>query len=142
MKIFSLGCDHGGFDLKEAIKNFLKDNDISFLDQGCYNNNSVDYPDFANLVVADLNNQNARYGILICKSGIGMSISANREKKIRAALCFNTEQAKSSREHNNANIMVLGSNYVDIAQAQKMINIFMTTDFSGGKHERRVNKLS
>ena len=133
-----IASDHAGFDLKEAINKVLK---YSFVDLGTKNCQSVDYPDFAFALVNKIkSNENSR-GILICGSGIGMSIAANRDKKIRAGLAFNAEIAKLMRQHNNANILVLPGRFIDVQEALKCIDNFLTTDFESGRHQNRVNKL-
>ena len=145
-KIFniSIGCDLAGVDLKnQLIEYFEKENNIT--DFGVNSKDSVDYPDIANKLCNDFsdkyNNPN-NYGILICGSGMGMSIAANRFKHIRAALCHDETITKLAREHNNANILVLGARFIDVDNAINLTNIFLQTDFIGKRHAKRVDKLS
>lgn len=134
-----ISSDHAGFNLKEIIKKYLISKDFKVQDLGPYNNNSVDYPDYAKKLSKKINDK--KFGILICGTGIGMSIMANRYKKIRASLVFNTKTAKLAREHNNANILVLGSRVTNKNNALKIANVFLKTSFLKGRHLRRVKKF-
>ncbi|MEL0241838.1 MAG: ribose 5-phosphate isomerase B [Pelagibacteraceae bacterium] len=134
-----ISSDHAGFNLKEIIKKYLISKDFKVQDLGPYNNNSVDYPDYAKKLSKKINDK--KFGILICGTGIGMSIMANRYKKIRASLVFNTKTAKLAREHNNANILVLGSRVTNKNNALKIVNVFFKTYFLKGRHLRRVKKF-
>ena len=135
-----IACDHAGFDLKTKIINKFS-NKYNFQDLGCNNSkDSVDYPDFANLLAKNLENKNY-FGILICGSGIGISIAANRYKYIRAALCHSNQTAKLAREHNNANVICLGSRIIDENEAFLAVETFINTKFEGGRHQLRVQKL-
>ena len=134
-----ISSDHAGFNLKEIIKKYLISKDFKVQDLGPYNNNSVDYPDYAKKLSKKINDK--KFGILICGTGIGMSIMANRYKKIRASLVFNTKTAKLAREHNNANILVLGSRVTNKNNALKIVNVFFKTFFLKGRHLRRVKKF-
>ncbi|MEK9680262.1 MAG: ribose 5-phosphate isomerase B [Pelagibacteraceae bacterium] len=134
-----ISSDHAGFNLKEIIKKYLISKDFKVQDLGPYNNNSVDYPDYAKKLSKKINDK--KFGILICGTGIGMSIMANRYKKIRASLVFNTKTAKLAREHNNANILVLGSRVTNKNNALKIVNVFFKTSFLKGRHLRRVKKF-
>ena len=137
-----LASDHAGFKLKEEVKNFLnKKKRLKVMDLGTNNVNSVDYPDFAHLLSNKLNKKNNRLGILICGSGIGMSMAANKHKNIRAALCYNIKSARLSREHNDANVLALGSRLTKKKVALKCINTFLKTNFKKGRHLRRVKKI-
>ncbi|ABV32911.1 MULTISPECIES: ribose 5-phosphate isomerase B [Pseudothermotoga] len=140
MKI-AIGCDHAGFKLKEAIKGYLVSKGFNILDEGTYSEDSVDYPDFAAKVALDIKNQRADFGILICGTGIGMSIAANRIKGIRAALCLFPEMAKLARSHNNANILVLPGRFIAVELAQWIVDAFIEEKFEGGRHENRVQKI-
>lgn len=140
MKIV-LGCDHGGFTLKEIIKNYLLKKEIDVIDKGCFSNDSVDYPVYAKLVADSINNKEADFGVLICGTGLGISISANRFKNIRAALCYNTTMAKLSREHNNANILALGGRMTGDVLALEILEEFLNTEFQGGRHLKRINLI-
>jgi len=141
MKI-AIASDHAGFDLKSLIiKTFQTKYQI--INCGCDNAGiSVDYPDFANKVATKIINNEADFGILICGSGIGMSIASNRFKPIRAALCHNQKTTKLSRQHNNANVLCLGARMIKSANAIKMIELFLSTNFVGDRHQKRVDKLS
>jgi ribose 5-phosphate isomerase B len=141
--IIALGADHRGYNLKEIIKARLSNAGFSIIDVGAYNNSdSVDYPDYAKLVAESIEIGNATKGILICGTGIGMSIAANRHKKIRAALCHNEETAELCRKHNYANVLVLGSSSVDEQTALTCVDKFLNTEFEGGRHQSRINKFS
>ena len=141
MKKIFISSDHAGFNLKEKIKKFLLKKGKKVLDLGTKNNNSVDYPDFAHLVAKKLKRNNYQFGVLICGSGVGMSITANKHKNIRAALCYTENAAKLSREHNNANIIALGARLTKVNVALKCVQTFLKTNFKGGRHLRRVKKI-
>ena len=136
-----LASDHAGFGLKEEIKKFLIKKRKKVLDLGTKNTNSVDYPDYAHLLSKKITNNKNQFGILICGSGMGMSMAANKHKNVRAALCYNTKSTKLSRLHNNANVMTLGSRLIKKSVALKCVNTFLKTNFDGGRHERRVKKI-
>ena len=140
-KIVYLASDHAGFLLKQVIINFLKKKGIKILDLGPKNNNSVDYPDFAHLLARKMNKEKKSMGILICGSGEGMIMTANKHKNIRAALCYDTKSTKLSRKHNNANVMAIGSRLTKRSVALKCISIFLKTNFDGGRHLRRIKKI-
>jgi len=134
-----IASDHAGFDLKKQILNTIKAN---LIDLGVDSDNSVDYPDYANILVSKINSTKNSKGILICGSGIGMSIAANRDKNIRAGLAFEPSIAKLMREHNDANVLVLPGRFMDIQDILKCIENFLTTNFMGGRHQNRIDKLS
>lgn len=136
-----IGCDHGGFELKEQIKVFVRDMGKVVEDVGTYSTDSVDYPDIA-LKVAKYVLKNSVPGILICGSGIGMSIAANKIDGIRCALCHDAYTAEFSRRHNNANIIAFGGRTTGIEIAKQMVKIFLSTEFDGGRHQRRIDKIS
>ena len=136
-----LASDHAGFKLKEEIKKFLIKKREEVLDLGTKNTNSVDYPDYAHLLSKKITNNKNQFGILICGSGTGMSMAANKHKNVRAALCYNIKSTKLSRLHNNANVMTLGSRLIKKSVALKCVNTFLKTDFNGGRHKRRVKKI-
>lgn len=138
----AIGSDHAGFDYKEQIKNFLSNQNVSFVDFGTLINESVDYPDYAHPVATAIENKEAAFGILICGSANGVAITANKHQDIRAALCWKTEIAALARQHNNANIICLPARFISIEEAIEMVNIFMKTSFEGGRHENRVNKIA
>ena len=135
-----LASDHAGYKLKEVIKKYLLKKNKNVLDLGTENENSVDYPYFAHLLAKKIRKKN-QFGILICGSGTGMNIAANKHKKVRAALCYNIKSAKLSRLHNNANVISLGARLTKKNVALKCINTFIKTKFKGGRHLRRVNKI-
>ena len=136
-----LASDHAGFKLKEEIKKFLIKKRNRVLDLGTKNTNSVDYPDFAHQLSKKMKTNNNRFGILICGSGIGMDMAANKHKYVRAALCYNVQSAKLSRQHNNANVMTIGARFTKKNIALKCVSTFIKTNFKGGRHLRRVKKI-
>ena len=140
-KKICIGSDHAGFQLKEFVKDFLIKEKISITDLGPFTNNSVDYPDYAKKVSKRVQSKKSDVGILICGSGTGMAITANKMKGIRAAVCYNSKLTRLSREHNNANIISLGSRFIKKRDALKMVSIFLKTKFEGGRHQRRVKKI-
>ena len=140
MKIF-ISSDNAGFQLKEDIKLFLKRKKYKFIDLGPDNDNRVDYPDFAHSVAKKVKiNKNYR-GILVCGSGMGMNIAANRHKNIRAAQCYNVKSTKLSRLHNDANIITLGSRLLSKKNALNCVSVFLKTKFEGGRHLKRIKKI-
>tara|TARA_B100000886_G_scaffold339427_1_gene304892 strand:- start:1255 stop:1707 length:453 start_codon:yes stop_codon:yes gene_type:complete len=143
-KIFKNACiasDHAGFNLKEDIKNYLINKNVPVFDVGPYNGQSVDYPDYAKKLANRIKSSKNDVGILICGSGTGMAISANKIKKIRAAVCYNLKSTRLSRQHNNANIITLGSRLTKKKLSLKLVDIFLKTKFEGGRHLRRVRKI-
>lgn len=136
-----LASDHAGFKLKEEIKKFLIKRKEKVIDLGTKNTNSVDYPDYAHLLSKKMRKDKNQFGILICGSGTGMSMAANKHQDIRAALCYNTKSTKLSRLHNNANVMTLGSRFIKKKVALKCVSAFLKTDFDGGRHSKRVKKI-
>ena len=141
MRKISISSDHAGFKLKESIKKFLIKNKFLILDLGPTDDRSVDYPDYAKKLAKNIISKKSDTGILVCGSGIGMAMSANRFKKIRAAVCYNAKSAKLSRSHNNANIIAIGSRLTNKNLAFKLVMIFLKTKFDGGRHKRRTNKI-
>lgn len=140
MKI-SLGSDHAGFLYKEAIKRELEADDILVNDHGPSSEDSVDYPDFAHPVATDVSNERVDFGVLICGSGNGVSMTANKHENIRAALCWNNEITALARQHNNANVICIPARFTSEWQAIQMVKTFLKTEFEAGRHERRVNKI-
>ena len=136
-----LASDHAGFNLKEEIKKFLIKKRKEVLDLGTKNAKSVDYPDYAHLLSRKMKNNKNQLGILICGSGTGMSMAANKHKNIRAALCYDTKSAKLSRQHNNANVITIGSRLTKKSIALKCVSIFLRTNFDSGRHLRRIKKI-
>ena len=141
MKKIFISSDHAGFRLKEAIKVYLKNKKMDFHDLGPDNDNKVDYPDYAHKVARKVKLNKKNIGILVCGSGTGMNIVANKHKNIRAAQCFNLKSTKLSRLHNDANIITLGSRLLTKKNALKFISIFLNTKFEGGRHLKRVKKI-
>ena len=142
--LFKKACiasDHAGFKLKENIKDFLISKNISIIDLGPKNENSVDYPDYAKKVSGRIKANKSDIGILVCGSGTGMAICANKTRSIRAAVCYNIKSTRLSRLHNNANIICLGSRLTKKKVALKLVSIFLNTKFEGGRHMRRVRKI-
>ncbi len=145
MNIF-IGSDHAGFELKQKLAGFLSEKNnfdfsVEIKDFGAHDSSSVDYPDFANLVAQELKRHTDAFGVLVCGSGQGMAMRANKFEHVRAALVYNSEIAKLSREHNDANIICLGSRFCTIEQSQEWIKLFLTTPFAGGRHATRVAKV-
>ena len=141
MKKIFISSDHAGFKLKEAIKVYLKLKKIKFYDLGPNNDNSVDYPDYAHKVAKKVKLNKKNIGILVCGSGTGMNIAANKHKNIRAAQCFDLKSTKLSRLHNDANIITLGSRLLTKKKALSFISIFLNTKFEGGRHSKRIRKI-
>ena len=141
MKKIFISSDHAGYKLKEEIKLYLSKKKISFKDMGPYNDNRVDYPDFAHKLARKVKTNKNNVGILICGSGMGMNIAANRHKNIRAAQCFNLKSTKLSRLHNDANIITLGSRLLSKKLALSCIIAFLNTKFEGGRHLKRIKKI-
>jgi ribose 5-phosphate isomerase B len=136
-----LASDHAGFKLKEEIKKFLIKKRKKVLDLGTKNTSSVDYPDYAHLLSKKMGDVRNQFGILICGSGTGMSMVANKHKNIRAALCYDIKSTKLSRLHNNANVMTMGARLIKKNVALRCVNIFLKTNFDGGRHLRRIKKI-
>jgi ribose 5-phosphate isomerase B len=141
-EVIAIACDHGGFEYKEILKSDLEKMGYEVADLGSYDGSSVDYPDYANKLADTLKEGLAQRGVLVCGSGIGMSIAANRHIHIRAALVHDALTARLCREHNNANVLVLGGRTTGIAVAQDCLKVFLETEFEGDRHQRRVDKMS
>ena len=141
MKKIFLSSDHAGYRLKESIKLHLDKKKIKYTDLGPFNNDKVDYPDYAHKVSKKVKINNNHVGILVCGSGIGMSIAANKHKNIRAAQCFNLKSTKLSRLHNDANIITLGSRLLTKKNALKCVSVFLDTKFESGRHAIRIKKI-
>lgn len=140
MKV-ALASDHAGYDLKETIKSYLTEKKYEVIDLGPYSSDSVDYPDFAKKLTNEVLTKKAEFGIGICGTGIGISISCNRVKGIRAALCSEPVSAELTRKHNNANILNLGARIVGDELAKGIVDVFLNTEFEGGRHQRRIDKI-
>ena len=140
--MIAIGSDHGGYKLKEEIKKYLEEKEIEYTDCGTFNEESVYYPEIAKTVALEIENKECDKGIVICRSGIGMSIVANKFKGIRCAKCNNEEEAKFSRMHNNANMLALGADYIDTKEAIKIVRMWIATEFQGGRHEERIKIIN
>ena len=140
-KKICIASDHAGYNLKEVIKNYLINKHVSIFDLGPYENKSVDYPDYAKKLAKRVKAKKSDIGILVCGSGTGMAISANKMKGIRAAVGYNLKSTQLSRQHNNANILCLGSRLTKKKDIIKILSIFLKTKFEGGRHKRRINKI-
>ena len=138
----AIGCDHAGFEYKEDIISFLDGKSVTWKDFGTYSAESVDYPDFAHPVSNAVESGEASFGILICGSANGVAITANKHQQIRAAVCWEQELAELARKHNNANIICIPARFVREGVVERMIEVFMHTDFEGGRHKARVNKIA
>lgn len=138
----AIGSDHGGYELKENIKKFLKSKNILYKDFGCNSNLSCDYPDYGFPAAESVASGENDLGILICRSGIGMSIVANKVKDIRAALCNTPEIAKKSRQHNNSNILVLAADMVTDDTAEDIVKVWLDANFEGDRHKKRLDKIT
>ncbi len=136
-----LACDHAGFELKEELKAFLKSLDVKAIDMGTFNEDSVDYPDFGVLVAEKVSQGELEKGILICGTGIGMSMVANKFPRIRAAVANDLYSSRCSREHNDANILIVGGRIVGKELAKEIVKVWLETPFAGGKHKRRIEKI-
>jgi len=141
LKEFIIGCDHAGYDLKEFIKKHYENEGYHVKDVGTYSIESVDYPDFAHPVAMDVEKGKYKIGILVCGSGNGVCITANKHKGIRAALCWKKEISELARKHNNANIACIPARFITYSEATDIINAFLNTSFEGGRHETRINKI-
>lgn len=140
MKI-GIGSDHGGFELKESIIDFLKEQEIDFVDYGTYSRDSVDYPDFGQKVGQAVVNKEVDRGIVVCGTGIGISIAANKVKGVRCALCSDCFSAKMSRQHNDANVLALGGRVLGVELALEIVRTYLSHDFEGGRHALRLEKI-
>jgi len=141
-KKISIGADHAGFKLKEVLKKYLGDEKIEVIDFGCFSEDRVDYPDYGHKVASSVEKKETEFGILICGSGNGINMAANKHKGIRSALCWNKEIAELARLHNNANIIALPGRFMSDDEAKKCVDVFLNTAFEGGRHAQRVEKIS
>ena len=140
-KKIAIGGDHAGFEHKSKISEMLKQKGFEIIDMGPYSDQSVDYPDFAHPVATSVEKGEADFGILVCGSGNGMVMSANKHQGVRAAVCWNTELGALARQHNDANVLCLPARFISYAEATDIVNIFIESDFEGGRHQRRVDKI-
>jgi ribose 5-phosphate isomerase B len=141
MKV-SIGADHAGFELKDKIRKLLADSGVEVSDEGTHSAESVDYPDYARKVAEAVAENGSRRGVLVCGSGIGMAMAANKVRGIRAAHVTSEQEARLSREHNDANVLTLGARTLDEAAAWRIVQTFLNTEFEGGRHQRRVEKIA
>lgn len=139
--MIAIGSDHGGYALKQEILKHLEEKGIDYIDCGCFSADSVDYPDIAEAVCANITDGSCEKGILLCGTGIGISMAANKIRGIRAALCHSEFDAKMCREHNDANVMCLGGRTMGPNIALEMVDLYLNTDFGGDRHQRRVDKI-
>jgi ribose 5-phosphate isomerase B len=140
-KKICIASDHAGFNLKESIKDYLINKNVSIIDLGPNDNKSVDYPDYAKKIGNRIKFKKSDIGILVCGSGTGMAISANKFKNIRAAVCYNIKSTRLSRQHNNANIIALGARLTKKSLSLKLVELFLKTKFEGGRHLKRIKKI-
>jgi ribose 5-phosphate isomerase B len=140
-KKIAIGSDHAGFEAKEKAKKELESLSVEIVDKGTHSLESVDYPDFGAAVGRAVASGEVERGVLICGSGIGVCIAANKIRGVRAAVCWNEETARLAREHNDANVLCIGARFIEADLAARMIRVFMETEFAGGRHARRVEKL-
>ena len=138
---FALGSDHAGYDLKEKIKVILKEKNIGFEDFGPFSEESVDYPDYGHKVGEAVDSKKNDMGIVICGSGNGINMTVNKYKGVRSALCWTNEICELARQHNNANVLAIPARFISEELALQIVDTFLTTEFEGGRHERRVNKI-
>lgn len=139
--MFAIGSDHGGYKLKEEIKKYLDEKEIKYVDCGSFSEERVDYPDIAKKVAEKVQKKECENGILICRSGIGMSIVANKFKGIRCAKCNNEQEAKFAKMHNNSNILALGADYLTVNEAICILRNWIATEFEGGRHKDRIEMI-
>lgn len=140
--MIAIGADHGGYEMKEQIKDYLSKKGIEVKDFGTYSNESVDYPDYAVCVCKSIQNKESELGILICGTGEGIGIAANKHKGIRCAICSETFSAKMARVHNDANVIAFGARVIGIETAKEIVDAFLDNEFEGDRHIRRVNKIT
>lgn len=138
----AIGSDHAGFDYKEQIKGYLAQKGLHVKDFGTFDKASVDYPDYAHPVAECIENGECSFGILLCGSGNGVAITANKHQGIRAAICWNAPIAELARQHNDANILCIPARYVSLDISEQMVDRFLSTEFEGGRHQNRVSKIS
>lgn len=141
-KPIAIGCDHAGFEYKTALVKWLTDKGFQVKDFGTYSADSVDYPDFAHPTASSVENGETSFGILLCGSANGVAISANKHQKIRAGLCWQNDVALLVRKHNDANMICIPARFVSLVLAEQMLELFMTTEFEGGRHATRVGKIA
>ena len=141
-KNIGIACDHAGFEYKESVILHLKSRGYTVIDYGCFSKDSVDYPDFAHQLAQSIENGSNELGIQFCGSGNGINMSSNKHKGIRSALCWEVEIAELARLHNDANVCTMPARFISLEKALLIIDVFLSTEFEGGRHQRRVNKIS
>ena len=141
MTKIAIGSDHAGFELKEVLISYLKSKNTEVIDKGCYSLERADYPDAAHAVATAVTNNEVNFGILMCGSGNGINMSANKHKGIRSALCWSAEIAVMAKQHNDANILTLPARYISVEEAKKCVDAFLTEQFEGGRHADRIKKI-
>jgi ribose 5-phosphate isomerase B len=141
-KEIAIGSDHGGFELKEFLKNELEKQGYTLIDYGCFSIESVDYPDVVHPLAEAVSNGKFEKAIIICGSGNGIQMAANKHRNVRAALCWDIEQTRLTRLHNDANILSLPGRFINFVLAYQMVEVFLNTEFEGGRHKKRVEKIS
>ena len=142
MKKIGIACDHAGFQMKEFLVGYLSAKGYDVVDFGCHSEESIDYPDFGHALAEAIENGEFEQGVGLCGSGEGMAMTLNKHQAIRAGLCWNTEVAALTRQHNNANVVVLPARFITNDEAMAIVNTFLSSDFEGGRHERRVEKIA
>ncbi len=140
-KIIGFACDHAGYDLKNKLMEYLKSKSFDIMDFGTYSQESCDYPDFAHKLAEAVENKDCEIGIAICGSGNGINMTVNKHQLIRSALCWNAEISKLARLHNDANICALPARFISFEEAKEIVDIFLSTEFEGGRHINRINKI-
>lgn len=141
MKI-AIGADHAGFALKEQLRASLAARGVDVVDFGTHSSESTDYPDYASAVAHAVSSGEADRGLLVCSTGVGMSMAANKVEGVRAALAFNADEVELTRRHNDANVLTIGARYNNLQQAEEFVDVFLKTPFEGGRHQRRVDKIT
>lgn len=141
-KIIPIGADHAGFQLKQILIEYLEQKGYEMKDLGCYSEDSIDYPDYGHPVAEMVESNEGMLGILICGSGNGINMTANKHQGIRSALCWKKEIAELARQHNNANIIALPARFITTEEAKEMVDAFLSTDFEGGRHQNRIDKIA
>lgn len=142
IKNIGIACDHAGFEYKEEVVKYLTNKGLEVQDFGCYSDESVDYPDLAHQLSKKINDGDLELGIQFCGSGNGINMSANKHQGVRSALCWQEDIAQLARLHNNANICTMPARFISLEKALKIIDIFLATEFEGGRHQRRVDKIA
>jgi ribose 5-phosphate isomerase B len=141
-KSIAIGGDHAGFELKEKVRKWLLDQGMELKDFGTSSEDSVDYPDFAHAVAGDVEEGKHEMGILVCGTGIGVDMAANKHQGIRSALCWNKDIGKLAKSHNNANVVCLPGRFISFEEAKEILTVFFATEFAGGRHQNRIDKIS